>query len=436
MNQTPLWLALLCSLASCYFAAGHSALKAYSRKRLAELLAARNREARAQRIADRTNDLLLMTGAARACLNLVTLLALLFYFDTHYGHWSIYAQYAAAFAITGVLVCVFSVAIPVSWARHARERLLASTATMLLLGDTLTRPLTWFLHLFDSIVKRISDVTGNGEDDSPDLSEQVLSAVEDHHENESVDEEQKEMLEAVFELPTTTAGEVMTPRTDVIGIEASTPPQEALDLILREGHSRIPVFRESLDQIVGVLYVKDLIRYLRPGAPGPLDLTKNLREPFMVPESKPISDLLSDFKKRKVHLAIVLDEYGGTAGVVTIEDILEELVGEIQDEYERNVAEPMIRPLDGNAFEVEGRVEIDNFQDALGLTLPEERDYDTVGGFVFATLGHIPKEGESFEHGNLRVTVTAAEPTRVKTVRVERFEVQPANDADGPNSPV
>jgi CBS domain containing-hemolysin-like protein len=228
------------------------------------------------------------------------------------------------------------------------------------------------------------------------------------------------MLEAVFEFPTTTVGEIMTPRTDVIGIEASADLDNVREMIQKHGHSRIPVYEENLDNIQGILYAKDLLRYV--GTDLPFEMGEVLRHALMVPESKPLAALLADFKANKVHIAIVLDEYGGTAGLVTIEDIVEEVVGEIQDEYEPQDEKPEFRKLEDGSYEVEARMRVDDVNDELGLDWPEDEDYDTVGGFVFSTIGHVPEQGESFDFQDCRVTVIDVERTRVNQVRIEKIE--------------
>jgi putative hemolysin len=226
------------------------------------------------------------------------------------------------------------------------------------------------------------------------------------------------MLEKIIELSDRSAGEIMTPRTDVDGMEVVQELMRVRQAVLDIGHSRIPVYEESLDNIVGILYVRDLVSFV--GSEEDFALKELLREPYLVPESKPVVDLLSEFKLRKVHLAIVLDEYGGTAGLVTIEDILEEIVGEIQDEYEEDEVEPAIQEIGMGVHEADARVEIPHLEDQLDIDLSEDREYDTVGGLVFAELGRIPEVGESFEIEGHKVTVTDAERTKVLKVRIEK----------------
>lgn len=368
--------------------------------------------------------MLLLTGTARAVLSLVVLLATLYYFEERFIGWSRLTSYFAAFLVAGGLVSIFAVAIPVSWARYQREGIIAWSMPLLNTLLIVFSPVVWLLHLFDPVVRRISGADLDDGDDS-DLSDEVISMVEDHEDGGEVDEAQKEMIEAVFDLSDTDADQVMTPRTDVEGIEVGSTLQEVKDSILKHGHSRIPVYEQTIDSIVGVLYAKDLIRYVCDG--DDFDLRSVLREAMMVPESKNVGELLGEFKARKVHIALVLDEYGGTAGLVTIEDILEELVGEIQDEYEAAEETPAIHRLDDKTLRVDARVEIDDLNDELEIDLPEDEDYDTVGGFVFATIGHIPKAGESFDFQGLRFTVTEAERTRVVRVQVGVLDSQDAS---------
>jgi len=424
-----LWITIVACLLGCYFAACHTALKTFSRKRLTDLLAERGKEAQLERVIDRLGQFLMVTGFARACMSIIVVLALVRELEARLPQTDPLGVTALAFVIAGVLLGLFVVAIPTSWAGYGRERLLAWSLPILIVLRLVFMPIGALLYFVDPVVRRISGVDLLPDDEKDKITDEVLSVVEDHEEGSTVDDAQKEMLEAVFDLPRTSAGEIMTPRTDIEGIEVGATLDEVRTIIMEAGHSRVPVYEESLDQIVGILYAKDLIRYLNSN--GAFDLRGILRDPYMVPESKSVSELLGEFKAQKVHIAIVLDEYGGTAGLVTIEDILEEIVGEIQDEYESEEdAPPVIQRIDETTTEVEARVEIDTLNDEMGLEVPEDEDYDTVGGFVFAQLGHIPDPGESFDFEGLRFTVTDVERTRVNRVRIERLA-----EADAPTGP-
>lgn len=419
-------IAILGSLLVCYFSACNIALKSPSRKRLADGLGTDPELDRVSLFYQRQPMLLLLTGTARVVLSLLVLLTVLYYFEETLIDWSRPAIYTLAFMIAVVLVSISAVAIPVSWARYQREGLLVLSLPLLYAMLVVFSPMIWSLHLFDPVVRRISGADLEDTDDN-DLSEEVLSVVEDHEDGGEVDDVQKEMLEAVFDLSSTDAEQIMTPRTDVQGIEVDATIQDVKDAVMEHGHSRIPVYEQTIDNIVGILYAKDLIRHL--GDDGPFDLRSILRDAMMVPESKNVGELLAEFKARKVHIALVLDEYGGTAGLVTIEDILEELVGEIQDEYEAAEETPSIHRVNETTLHVDARVEIDDLNDELQIGLPEDEDYDTVGGFVFATIGHIPRVGESFEFEGFRFTVTEAQRTHVVRIEVVALDSEDASTA-------
>ena len=413
-----IWIAIIALLGSCFIAACNGALKFYRRSKLTDMMEAADKGQRLETFHQRLPHLQLVTATVRAMLNLIVLLAILLYVEQA-GSWDPWwGKHLLAFGVAGLAVIIFSVAIPLSLARHQPEQMLARSMVLLNAMEVLFRPVTAALHLFDPIVRRISGAERLDNDNEP-VSEKIMTVVEDEEAEGTVDPAQKEMIEAVFDLTQTTAGGIMTPRTEVTGIPLGTGLDEIKQIIQREGHSRIPVYEGNLDKIVGFLYAKDLLQFLGDGHTNDFKLRSILREALIVPETKSIRQLLGEFKARKVHMAIVLDEYGGTAGLITIEDILEELVGEIRDEYEPPADDPEIRMIDEKTYEVDARVHVDDLNDDLSIELPEDEDYDTVGGFVFSTLGHIPDVGEKFEFANARFTVTDAERTRVNRVRIE-----------------
>jgi CBS domain containing-hemolysin-like protein len=211
----------------------------------------------------------------------------------------------------------------------------------------------------------------------------------------------------------------MTPRTDIDGLEYTDDLSEIRRLIGEVGHSRIPVFEEDLDHIVGILYSKDLVRWLGEIDPD-FTLRPLLRRPIVVPETKQVADLLADFQRSEVHMAMVVDEYGGTAGLVTIEDVLEEIVGEIVDEHEPDDEEqPGLRSVAEGVYEVDGNFHIDDLNESLEMQLPEEEEYDTVGGWLMACIGHVPETGESYIENGHRFTAAATTPTQVERIMIE-----------------
>lgn len=422
---TALLVAAAAALAACYFSAAHAVLKTFSRKRLSDLLSELGRADELPRVVDHLPGLILMTGVVRAALN-VTLVLAVFWAAQAWGVDGGWPQWVAVFVVSLGVQGVFSVAIPVSWARYHGERLLLGSMPLLHAMRIALLPLTRPLHVLDPLVRRLSGV--DLRDDDEDLSDQIIAAVEDHESGAEVADDQKQMIEAIFDLRETDAGAVMTPRTDVEGVELTASLDEVRATLIEEGHSRVPVYRENLDDIAGILYAKDLLPLLEeagtPSSNGAFDLQSLLREPMLIPESKNVLDLLREFRATQVHLAIVVDEYGGTAGLVTIEDILEEIVGEIHDEYEEDSEAPGVEPLDDGRARVDARLPIDDLNDRLALDVPEDEEYDTVGGFVLETLGHIPDVGESFESHGVRVTVEQAEKTHVVAVVVERISTE------------
>jgi putative hemolysin len=213
----------------------------------------------------------------------------------------------------------------------------------------------------------------------------------------------------------------MVPRMDVVALDVTTPLLEALDTIMKAGHSRIPVYDETIDNVQGVLYAKDLLPYLREGRTD-VPLKSMLREAYFIPETKRASDLLPDLQQRRVHMAIVVDEYGGMAGLVTIEDVLEEIVGEIQDEYDTE--EPFVEYVSDeegrwSAYIVDARIDLDDLNQLLNASLPTEES-DTLGGFIYTELGKVPVVGDRTLYQDLDFTVESVAGRRIKKVRVER----------------
>jgi putative hemolysin len=232
--------------------------------------------------------------------------------------------------------------------------------------------------------------------------------------------EEEQMINAVIELGSRRIHEVMVPRIAIVSLPASSSFDEAIDRIIEEGHSRVPVYETSIDDVVGILYAKDLLPFLKSNASERSGLRTLLRTPVFVPESMTIDDLLHEFQRRKVHIAIVLDEYGGTAGLVTIEDLLEEIVGEIQDEYD--VEEPLVEVLDDHTVRIDGRSSVDSLLDLWDLKLPldDEDEYDTVGGLMYHRIGGIPQPGDEVHINGLRLTVESTDGRRVAKVLVVR----------------
>jgi CBS domain containing-hemolysin-like protein len=237
-----------------------------------------------------------------------------------------------------------------------------------------------------------------------------------------IEESERAMIHSIFELGDTIVREIMVPRPDMVMVSADDSLREVLDVMLRAGHSRIPVYRDDRDRIVGLVYAKDVLRRLHTGGDEEGPWGDMLREPHFVPELKTVDDLLREMQTRKFHLAIVVDEYGATAGLVTIEDILEEIVGEIVDEYDRE--EALVEEIDADLWRVDARLPVDELNELLSSALPDE-EWDTVGGLLFGMLGHVPAPGERVEADTVRLTAERVKGRRIAKVIVERIPEGP-----------
>jgi len=292
----------------------------------------------------------------------------------------------------------------------------------------LARPVDWLARLFGPLVWLLNGITrwvtrSIGVDMNQEAAisaDELRLIVERGGEQGVLEAEEEQMINAVIELGERRVHEVMVPRVAIASVPADATLEEAIDLVVEVGHSRIPVYHDTIDEIVGILYAKDLLPYLKPDAGPRPALRKLLRPPVLVPESMTVDDLLHEFQRRKVHIAVVLDEYGGTAGLVTIEDLLEEIVGEIQDEYD--VEEPMVVRLSDHEARVDGRADVDEILELfdLDLQLEDEDEYDTVGGLVYHRIGGVPAPGDSVDVDGLRLTVESTDGRRVGKVLVTR----------------
>jgi len=335
-----------------------------------------------------------------------------------------------AFVVMTLLIALASIIIgelvPKTLALNFPERLALVVARPIGLLQAVLAPVVWFVTRISAVLVRL--LGGKEKPQGGYLStEELKLLVETGSEQGGIEEEEKEMIHGVIELAEKRVHEVMVPRIGIRAVNVDDPIDEVLEMIIRAGHSRLPVFDESLDNIVGILYAKDLLPYLKGNGRtnGQIDIRGLVRAPVYVPESKPVDDLLHEMQVAKRHIAIVVDEYGGTAGLVTMEDVVEEIVGEIQDEYDTE--EPMVEDVsddDTLAFRLDGRVSMDDLRDLFDLSdddEPDEDAYDTVGGFVVHRVGRIPLPGAELDfRDGVAIRVEAAEPRRVAKVVASR----------------
>ncbi len=319
-------------------------------------------------------------------------------------------------AVVSLFTILFGELVPKAFAlAHAERLALLFAGPVDLLGRVLS-PLVWLLTTLTQAITRLFGIADIQQERI--TAEELMILVERGGEQGTIEAEEQQMIGAVLELGEQRVHEVMVPRIDIKAVPSTATLDDIVDTIVAEGHSRIPVYDESIDSIAGILYAKDLIPFLAKGEQP--EIRSILREPLFVPESISVDDLLHNFQRGKVHIAIVLDEYGGTAGLVTIEDLIEEIVGEIQDEYD--VEEPMIEPISDDEARIDGRASIDDLTDHFGIELDSEdkEQYDTVGGLVYHEIGGVPNVGDTVEVNGLTLTVESTDGRRVGKVLVVR----------------
>lgn len=324
-----------------------------------------------------------------------------------------------ALLIVTLLVSIVSIVlgelIPKGLALANPDRIAMAVSAPIALFAKIVSPLVAVLVL---LTKVISKPFGIDPTRTPELSAaEIRLIVEQGSQQGVLEAEEEQMISAVMSLSDSKLHEVMVPRIDIVAIDQEATFDDAVELVLTEGHSRTPLFKESVDHIVGILYAKDLLRIIAAGGPRPR-LRDIMRPALFVPESQSVDDLLHELQRRRVHMAIVLDEYGGTAGLVTIEDLLEEIVGEIQDEFDEE--EPMkVLVRDGEAI-LDGRADIDQLGELVTppVELEDDEEYDTVGGFVYHRIGRVPVVGDMVTVGPFSITVKKVAGRRVGKVLV------------------
>jgi CBS domain containing-hemolysin-like protein len=249
-----------------------------------------------------------------------------------------------------------------------------------------------------------------------DSEEELIILAELGEEEGTLQEEESDMIQSIFDFKEKTVGEIITPRVDIVSLKSDDSIDKAMDIIGERQFSKIPIYKDTIDNIKGILYAKDIIPYLMGSRPN-VNLQTLARQPFFVPETKPIDDLMEEFKLRKTSIAIVVDEWGGTEGLVTLEDVVEEVMGEIRDPYDQEESN-VLKQSDGS-FIVDGSITIYDLEEETDIEFPEDRDYDTLGGFILDILTDIPQTGEQVEFNNMVFTVQTVENNRIGKIKIQ-----------------
>jgi CBS domain containing-hemolysin-like protein len=420
-QNVSIWLVLGGLFATALFASAAKSLRAFSRFELAEIC--RRRGAldrfgeilrRHERSALAIEHLLVLSVAA------VVVFAGLFWVRDPgeiQAHWrTLLAEFVGlTFALVAARIWI-PWAIVHLWA----EPLLFHTWWLWRWASRAVAPLLWCSDVIDTLFHRLAGRTRVPPSEDS-FEEEIRTIVSEGHREGLLEEDAREMIEGVIELGDADVSEIMTPRTDMHMIHVGLSWDQMLQDAIRSGHTRIPVYDKSRDDIIGILHTKDLLPVLaRRNGQSPPSLRDLLRKPNFVPETKAVDELLQEFQQTRSHIAVVLDEYGGVSGLVTIEDVLEEIVGEIVDEYDEETVEE-IHKIDDDTCEALGRAHVDEINEQMGYSLPETDEYDTIAGFVFSKLGRVPLPGDTLDWADgVRITVLEATRRRIDRVRVER----------------
>lgn len=335
---------------------------------------------------------------------------------------------ALSMGIMTFLILVFGEITPKTYARQHAEGIALRTIGLLKFLSRALSPLIKSLVFMTNVIIRLSG--GKMARPGPFMTEEDIRGMLSVGEDEGVlEEEEREMIDSIFKFGNTKVQEVIVSRLDIVAVEAGGSLTDILRAAAEAGHSRIPVFEKKIDNIIGVLYVKDLLNLWGKKDEEKLKVKDLIRTPYFVPETKKVDELLREFQKKKIHLAIVVDEYGGTAGLVTLEDLLEEIVGEIEDEYDEEREE--IKILEEGVALIDGRMDIGEVNERLSINLPEKEGVETVAGFVVDYLGRVPQAGEELTYENLLISVVEAERRRVVKMKITKSNQLLEKEKDG-----
>lgn len=319
--------------------------------------------------------------------------------------------------VTSYFSLVLGELAPKKIAMQKPEKVSFAVVPVLLFVSKVTKPFVKILSVSTNAVVRLFGLDPNADEEEV-TEEEIRMMVDVGQEKGVIEDVQKEMINNIFEFDDIDVADIMTHRTDMACVDAEDPLADIIQLSMEEGYSRIPVYEEDPDNVVGIVYIKDLLKYIGSSLPEALHLKDVMRKAYYVPESKRCGALFAEMTEKHIQMAIVVDEYGGTAGLVTLEDIVEAIVGNIQDEYDNEDVE--ISKINETTFTIDGVTDLEEVEEQLGIQFPED-DYDTLGGFIISQLGFLPQDGDmnTVEFENIRFTVLNVEERRIGKVKVE-----------------
>jgi putative hemolysin len=351
----------------------------------------------------------LLRTTLRFCITLFEITAI--YFAFHAFNFSLAVEWIGLMLVMTPLYLLFIRVIPFVLAESYADRLSLFFLPFVIAVTRLLTPVVWPIYAMERglLARALSSAD---EDDRPTPEEEIMTLV-DQADDEELEEEEREIIRSVFEFGDTVVREIMTPRVDIEGLRTGSTVAECVEKVQRSTHSRFPVYEETIDNLAGVVHVKDLLRLFASGEEDH-PVTELVKKLSAVPETMPINDLLRQMRAQHFHMALVVDEYGGTAGIVCMEDIIEELIGEIHDEYD--LAEKDIQKRPDGSILVKASLTVADLNEELDLNLPESDEYDSIGGYVLSELGSIPPTGTKIAAPGLEITVQNATPRRIHTL--------------------
>ncbi len=412
---------------NAFLAASETALSSARRQRLRQLQSEGVRwTALVEKLAEDSRPLLTtvylgtiliqFTTAAFAVLVFVPPVSVWFAQFSVLSSWATFLAVVLIVVLLTLVMVVFGELLPKSLALRNPEKTALRLAPLFRIVYCLLSPVVEILVILSRLIAPLSGGEHLGLGAPFVTEEEIKTMVDAGEEDGAIEEDEKEMIFSIFEFNDTLAREIMVPRIDVTALDVTSSLTEAIDISLNKGFSRIPVYQDTIDDIIGLLYAKDLLRYLREGDTE-IELKSLLRPAYFVPESKELDELLQEMRKQKIHLSIVVDEYGGMAGIVTIEDIIEEIVGEILDEYD--VEEPFAQLLSENEAILNARIDLDDLNKLLGASFPTD-EADTLGGLIYNELGKVPVKGDSVQIQGFCIKVISVLGRRINKVLVFR----------------
>ena len=407
---------LLCL--SMLFSASETAFVSLTNNDIGELKSKNSKFGRLSELISKKSDFILVTllvGNNLVNVSIATLAALLtrqLFYGTVY---ETYAMITDVFVVGFVLLFLGEI-IPKSYSIRNRTAFIIRFYPLIMFFYFLLYPISYLIEKFVKVlVKKVKQTDGFSEITRRDIENLMEVGGEDG----ALEEDEKNMINSIFEFGEKTAKEIMVPRVDMMSIPENISFQELYGFINENNFSRIPVYSENIDNIIGILYIKDLLRHSK-SLNEDLDITKILREVTFIPESKDIANLLKMFQKEKTHIAIVVDEYGGTSGMITLEDIIEEIVGEIQDEFDEE--EQLHKKINENCYEFDAKIPIDDLNEIMRIDLPENEDYESLGGYLYDLFGEVPETGDKKTFNSFTFTILSVQKQRIGWVRIEKNE--------------